>query len=142
MQKKFKTFWRWSNVYFLWNSIIMPPKCCVQVEHVVLAFDYFVILPVHPSKLGHAQKAKFKTNSFWRKLRPPLNISLYFLRPCFFVGFVLFVLCCFFILVWTILSHCTNWASKLSVQLENFTIFHSRDSGLQGWSQAFKVRMC
>ena len=74
----------------------MPPKCCVQVEHIVLAFDHFVKLPVHPSKLGHAQKAKFKTDSFWRKLRPPLNISLYFLRSCFFVGFVLFVLCCFF----------------------------------------------
>ena len=76
----------------------MPPKCCVQVEHVVLAFDHFVKLPVHPSKLGHAQKAKFKTDSFWRKLLPPLNISLYFLRACFSLD--LFYLCCVVFLFW------------------------------------------
>lgn len=75
------------------NSIILPPKCCVQVEHIVLAFYHFVKLPVQPSKLGHAQKAKFKTDSFWQKLSPPLYLSSMFFRWICFVCVVLF---CYF----------------------------------------------
>lgn len=42
----------------------------------MLAFDHEVKLPLHQSKLGHAQRAKFKTDNFWQKLSPALNLTL------------------------------------------------------------------
>ena len=60
----------------------------------MLAFDHKVKLPLHQSKLGHTQRAKFKTDSFWQKLSPPLNLLTLIASFPHVFSLVLFCLCC------------------------------------------------